>query len=54
MNTPTSNLRIIVDSRLKHPYGVTHRMMFFAKQANVKFKAIEVKQAHPHIKTYYL
>lgn len=30
-----SNLRISVDVRRKHPYGVHNRLQFFAHKANV-------------------
>lgn len=31
-----SNLTIIVDAKLKHPYGVYHRLAFFAQHAGKK------------------
>jgi len=39
-----SNLKIIVDSRLKHPYGVHHRLQFFAHTANVKLVVISRRE----------
>lgn len=29
-----STLRIVVDRRRKHPFGVKHRLLYFARKAN--------------------
>lgn len=44
-----SNLRIIVDNRANHPYGVTHRLQFFAHHAGVKLVDLEKRK---HFRTF--
>jgi len=31
-----SNLRIVIDPRQQHPFGAKHRLLYWAKHANVR------------------
>ncbi len=46
-----SNLKVIVDVRNKHPYGVVHRLQFFAHNAGKKLVLLASGNSR-NVKTY--